>query len=231
PNIPGPSGSNQNGLVNVLNQQLATGATYIFANASVLDFRLGIMRTEAGKKPPLTGGPSMLQLYGITGLPTDPTITGGLTTQTITGLSQLGRQATNPQFQNPSNVDPRINYSWSWGRHSLKAGYEYLRINTDVQDTNPLMGLDTYSGQFSRPAGAVSKNLYILSDFMAGARSKYELATLLVLHWRQRLLFVYIQDDFKLNSRLTLNLGLRYNFSTPLYEDQNRLSNYDPRSN
>ncbi len=44
----------------------------------------------------------MLQLYGITGLPTDPTITGGLTTQTIRGFSQLGRQSTNPQFQNPS---------------------------------------------------------------------------------------------------------------------------------
>src|SRR5262245_12473186 len=59
PNIPGPSGSNQNGLVNVLNQQLAAGATYALANSSVLDFRLGIMHTEAGKKPPLTGGPSM----------------------------------------------------------------------------------------------------------------------------------------------------------------------------
>src|SRR5215831_2799109 len=231
PNIPGPSGSNQNGLVGVLNQQLAAGATYVVGKASVLDFRLGIMRTEAGKKPPLTGGPSMLQLYGITGLPTDPTITGGLTTQTITGLSQLGRQSTNPQFQNPSNVDPRINYSWTWGRQSFKAGYEYLRINTDVQDTNPLMGLDTYSGQFSRPAGALSNNLYNLSDFMFGARSQYELANLLVVHLRQRLHFAYLQDDFKVNSRLTLNLGMRYEFSTPLYEAQNRLSNYDPRTN
>jgi len=231
PNIPGPSGSNQNGLVNVLNQQLATGATYIFGNASVLDFRLGIMRTEAGKKPPLTGGPSVLELYGITGLPTDPTITGGLTTQTITGFSQLGRQSTNPQFQNPSNVDPRINYSWTWGRHSLKSGYEYLRVNTDVQDTNPLMGLDTYSGQFSRPAGALANNLYNLADFMFGARSQYELANLLVVNLRQRLHFAYVQDDFKVSPRLTLNLGVRYEFSTPIYEDQNRLSNYDPVSN
>jgi hypothetical protein len=231
PNIPGPSGSNQNGLVGVLNQQLAAGATLIAGKSSVLDFRLGIMRTEAGKKPPLTGGPSMLQLYGITGLPTDPTITGGLTTQTITGLSQLGRQSTNPQFQNPSNIDPRINYSWSWGRQSLKAGYEYLRVNTDVQDTNPLMGLDTYSGQFSRPAGALSNNLYNLSDFMFGARSQYELANLQVVHLRQRLHFGYVQDDFKVNPRLTINVGLRYEFSTPLYEDQNRLSNYDPKTN
>src|SRR5262245_35732141 len=231
PNIPGPSGSNQNGLVNVLNQQLTAGVTYVFANSSALDFRLGVMRTEAGKKPPLTGGPSMLSLYGITGLPTDPTITGGLTTQTITGFAQLGRQATNPQFQNPSNIDPRVNYTFNIGRHSLRTGYEYLRINTDVQDTNPLMGLDTYSSQFSRPAGAAANSLYNLADFMFGARSQYELADLLVVNLRQRLHYAYVQDDFKVNSRLTLNLGLRYEFSTPLYEDQNRLSNYDPKTN
>ncbi len=231
PNISGPSGSNQNGLVNVLNQQLAASVTYVFSNSSVLDVRLGIMHTEAGKKPPLTGGPSVLQLYGITGLPTDPTITGGLTTQTITGFSQLGRQSTNPQFQNPDNVDPRVNYSLNWGRHSLKTGYEYLRINTDVQDTNPLMGLDTYSGQFSRPTGAASNNLFNLADFMFGARSQYELANLQVVNLRQRLHYAYLQDDFKVSPKLTLNLGVRYEFSTPLYEAQNRLSNYDPKTN
>jgi hypothetical protein len=46
-----------------------------------LEVRLGISRIEAGKKPPLTGGPSMRELYGITGLPDDWTIIGGLTTQ------------------------------------------------------------------------------------------------------------------------------------------------------
>jgi hypothetical protein len=113
----------------------------------------------------------------------------------------------------------------------LKTGYEYLRINTDVQDTNPLMGLDTYSGQFSRPAGAAANNLYNLADFYFGARSLYELADLLVVNLRQRLHYAYLQDDFKVNSKLTLNLGVRYEFSTPIYEDQNRLSNYDPTTN
>ncbi len=231
PNIPGPSGSNQNGLVNVLNQQLAAGATYVFHNASALEFRLGISRIEAGKKPPLTGGPSVRALYGITGLPEDPTITGGLTTQTINGFSQLGRQATNPQFQNPFSVNPRVNYTFALGRHSLKTGYEYLAVNTDVQDTNPLMGLDTYNGQFTRPAGAAANNLYNLADFMFGLRSQYEFANLLVVKMRQRLHFAYLQDDFKVNSKLTFNLGVRYEFATPFYEDKNRLSNYDPTTN
>ncbi len=232
PNIPGPSGSNQNGVINILNQQLAGGATYAFANASALEFRLGISRIEAGKKPPLAGGPSMRELYGVAGLPDDPTVTGGLTTQTITGISQLGRQSTNPQFQNPFTVDPRVNYSFALGRHSLKTGYEYLAVNTDVQDTNPLMGLDTYSGQFSKPASsAPNNNLYNLADFMFGARSQYEFANLLVVHMRRRLHYAYLQDDFKVSQRLTLNLGARYEFATPYYESQNRLSNYDPATN
>lgn len=231
PNIPGPSGSNQNGFVDILNRQIIFGGTYAFENSSVLDLRAGYSRIDAGKRPPLTGGASVLELYGISGLPDDKSVTGGLTTQTITGLSQLGRQATNPQFQNPRNVDIRLSYSFLRGRHSFKTGYEYLAVNTDVQDTNPLMGLDTYSGQFSRPTGASANNLYNLADFYFGARSQYELANLLVVQLRQRLHFAYLQDDFKVNPKLTLNLGLRYEFATPFYEKNNQLSNYDPATN
>lgn len=231
PNIPGPSGSNQNGFVDILNRQLVLSATYAFQNASVLDLRLGFSKIDAGKKPPLTGGPSVRELYGITGLPEDKMVTGGLTTQTITGFSQLGRQATNPQFQNPRDADIRLSYAFARGSHSLKAGYEYLAVNTDVQDTNPLYGLDTYSGQFSRPTGATASNLYNLADFYFGARNQYELANLLVVNLRQRLHFAYIQDDFRLSPKLTLNLGLRYEFATPFFEKNNRLSNYDPVTN
>jgi hypothetical protein len=40
--------------------------------------------------------------------------------------------------------------------------------------------------------------------------------------------FAYLQDDFKVSSKLTLNLGVRYEFATPQWEDQNRLGNFDP---
>jgi Carboxypeptidase regulatory-like domain/TonB-dependent Receptor Plug Domain/TonB dependent receptor len=228
PTIPGPSGSGGNGYINVLNQQLVFGATYSFANGSALEARLGVSKIEGGKRPPLSGGPSVRELYGITGLPEDRTITGGLTTQTINGFSQIGRQATNPQFQNPFTINPRINYTRTISRHSLKAGYEYLSVDTDVQDTNPLMGLDTYAGQFSRPATAGGNTIYNLTDFLFGARNQYEFANLLVVEMQRRLHYAYLQDDFKVNNKLTLNLGVRYEFATPYTEANNRLSNFDP---
>ena len=228
PTIPGPSGSGGNGYINVLNQQLVFGATYAFANGSAIEARLGVSKIEGGKRPPLSGGPSVRELYGIMGLPEDRTITGGLTTQTINGFSQIGRQATNPQFQNPFTINPRLNYTRTISRHSLKAGYEYLLVNTDVQDTNPLMGLDTYAGQYSRPTTAGGNTLYNLSDFLFGARSQYEFANLLVVEMQRRLHYAYLQDDFKVNNKLTLNLGVRYEFATPYTEANNRLSNFDP---
>lgn len=228
PTIPGPSGSGGNGFINVLNQQLVFGSTYVLSSGSAFEARLGISKIEGGKRPPLSGGPSVRELYGITGLPDDRSITGGLTTQTINGFSQLGRQATNPQFQNPFTINPRFNYTTTIGRHSLKTGYEYLAVNTDVQDTNPLMGLDTYASQFSRPTGVGANTIYNLTDFFFGARSQYEFANLLVVEMQRRLHYAYLQDDFKVNQKLTLNLGVRYEFASPYTEAQNRLSNFDP---
>ncbi len=45
----------------------------------------------------------------MSGLPRDPRITGGLPTQLITGFSDLGRQATNPQWQFPKVYNPKVN--------------------------------------------------------------------------------------------------------------------------
>jgi hypothetical protein len=231
-NIDGPSGGNQNGRIYILAQQLVGGMTYVQSANAVWEARLGISRVEAGKMPPMIGGPSMRALYGITGLSEDPSLTGGLTPQSISGFSQLGRQSTNPQFQNPFSVNPKVSYTTNRDRHSIKVGFEYLAVNMDVQDTNPLYGLDSYSGQFSRLPGVTgSNNQYNLADFMFGARNQYELATLVVAQMRQRAYYTYIQDDIKVNSKLTLNLGVRYEFVTPYTEANNNLSNYDPTTN
>ena len=102
---------------------------------------------------------------------------------------------------------------------------------TEVQDVNPLYGRDQYAGQFTKPdASLAANNLYNLADFMFGQRSTYALSNLLVANLQQDMHFGYLQDDWRVNDRLTLNLGLRYEFATPWTEDDNVLSNWDPET-
>ena len=93
-----------------------------------------------GKEPPYLGGPNTAAEFNIPGLPSS--LAGGFNTQIIGGFSNptLGRQATNPQFQNPTSFNPKLNYSMVKGRHSIKVGYEFLAIRTEVLDINPLYG-------------------------------------------------------------------------------------------
>ena len=225
PPIPLPSGGGGNGNIYTRNKQLVLGSTYIPSDRSLLEVRFGWSNTQGGKNPPALGTSDN---FGISGLPTDPRIAGGLPSESITGYSAFGRQATNPQWQYPTVWNPKINYSWLKGRQSFKAGYEFQHINVEVQDVNPLYGLDSYTGQFSRPAGAAANNLYNLADFMLGLRSQYALSTFLVANMEQDLHFTYVQDDFRVNDNLTLNLGLRYEYATPMWEGNNVLTNFDP---
>jgi hypothetical protein len=232
PPIPGLAGGNSNGHVHVFNKALATGATWIMSPASLLSFHFGIDTTQGGKVPVDSGGPSMLQLFGITGLPTDPTVTGGLTAQSISGFSQLGRQPTNPQFQNPFLYDPKVDYTLIHGAHTIQAGYEFQGIHTEVADLNTIYGEDTYSGQFSKPGGGTGPSAtYNFADFLFGLRNQYQLETFYIPQMRQRMQFAYIQDDWKATQKLTINMGLRYEYATPLWEANNKLSNFDPATN
>jgi hypothetical protein len=228
PVMPLPSGGSGNSNVYASNKQLATGFTWARSGSSLLEFRFGWGATDGGKNPAALGTPNALEMYGISGLPTDPRISGGLPTTLITGYADLGRQATNPQWQYPTMWNPKLNYTWVLGKHSLKTGYEYQHISTEVQDVNPLYGRDRYGSQITRPTGAASNNLYNLGDFMFGYRSQYAISNILIANLRQQMHFAYIQDDWRLNNNLTLNVGLRYEYATPHYEADNILSNYDP---
>jgi outer membrane receptor protein involved in Fe transport len=232
PPIPGETSSPSNAYVNILNQQVAGGVTRTLGLTSLLEVRIGVSRTKAGKTALGTGSPNMFEAYGITGLPTDTVFAGGLTQQSVSGWTAWGRQSSNPQFQDPFVVDARLNYTWIRGRHTLKTGYEYQHINTDIDDVHPKYGADGYSGQFSRPTGAAADAAtFNLVDFLVGARNTYELVNPFVFELRQRMHFAYLQDDWRVSPDLTFNLGLRYELGTPQWEDNNYLTNFDPATN
>ena len=118
-------------------------------------------------------------------------------------------------------------------------GYEYLLIHTEVLDTNPLYGQDTYNGQFSKPtcaqlgqpSGCAVPNdpaSYNLADFIFGTPAIVSQGSYLVINLRQYVHSFYVQDDWRVTPKLTVNLGLRWDFATPLYERDNNYSNFDP---
>jgi hypothetical protein len=229
PAIPGPSGGNSNGNVRVLNWQIAYGLNYTLSPASLFDFRIGVSQTEGGKFPVFIGQPPMSVAYGIPGLPEDPRFAGGLNAQAVGGYTAFGQQSSNPQFQNPAVINPKVNYTLIRSRHSIKVGYEYQAIDTDIDDFNPKYGRDIYNSRFSIPAGVSStNNLYNLADFMFGLRNNYSLNNAVIINLRQRMHFFYLQDDFKVTQKFTINAGIRYELATPQWEDRNRISNFDP---
>ncbi len=240
PDITGASGGGGNGYIHAIQQQAAVGYTWTVTASSLLDARFGFDHILAGKEPPYIGGPSMDALYGIPGLPTSPNLTGGLNSQSVSGFNAFGRQTSNPQFQNPTSFNPKLNYSKIIGRHAIKLGYEFNAIRTEVLDVNPLYGADTYSGQFSKPTckliGPTCTSIpsdstsYDLADFIFGLPSTIQLGNNFVTNLRQHVHALYFQDDYRVTDKLTLNLGLRWEFATPIWERDNNWTNFDPAS-
>lgn len=229
--ITGFSGGNAIGFLDVFNQQGIAGMTFTQNPTTVWEYRFAVTRIGADRLPASIGGPSMRELFGITGLPEGPRIQGGVTPQDIVGFARIGRQSTNPQAQFPTSLNSRLNYSKILGKHNVKAGYEWLGLYIDVDDTNPLYGIDGYGGGFSRPTPGASNTNFSLADFYFGARSQYQLATQRVAKVRQQMHWMYLQDDFKVNSKLTLNLGIRYELTSPIFDAENKLANFNPRTN
>jgi hypothetical protein len=232
--IPGAAGGNANGNVYARNYEAVVGSTWTMSPNSVLEGRLGFTYTEGGKNP--IGLGNTVAGFQVPNLPTDPSFAGGLYSLNLGGgFSQLGRQNSNPQYQYPIVLDPKVNYTRILGRHSLKLGFEYQMIDTAIVDFHPKFGVDNYTGYYSNPnyptiSGSYLQQIYSLADFMFGARNHYEQNNNPLVHLRQRMYFGYLQDDFKVSQKLTLNLGVRYEFATPQWERDNHLANFNPQT-
>ena len=203
----------------------------------MLEFRFGGNYSHNGKLPSTVGQPTAG--FTIPNEPLDPSYAGGLISSSAGSFSQFGRQGSNPQYQYPLVYNPKVNYTKILGRHSLKMGFEFQNIQTDVSDFNPKYGQLSFTGYFSDPCYATNpscvnslsttaKDVYGLADYLYGAPNNYTLNNNPVAHYRQQMYFGYLQDDFKVSPKLTVNMGLRYEFATPQYTSDNKLANFDP---
>lgn len=233
--IPGQAGGGGNGTIHAYNRQVAAGVTHTFNQNSILDGRIGFTWTQGGKTPYLAGQQSLNTQAGIPGLPSDPSVIRALSSENVTGFTSWGAQGSNPQFQNPFVVDPKINYSILKGRNSMKLGWEFLSINTEIDDFNPVYGQENFNGAFSQNGAGTSdtgaREAAYLADFLTGARSTYQLNNFVIVNYHQYMNFFYFQDDIKISPKLTVNAGLRYELVTPQFVSGNHLANFDPTTN
>lgn len=111
-------------------------------------------------------------------------------------------------------------FSWNKGRHSIKIGGE-LSLNKDIQDT--LLnnyGVFTFSG-----AGATNN---ALANFLLGIPTGVTQDAPVTAYTNTWYTALFMQDDFRIHPRLTLNMGLRWDVQTPPTDPLNRVVNYVP---
>jgi Carboxypeptidase regulatory-like domain len=114
----------------------------------------------------------------------------------------------------------RDDVSWTKGRHQFKIGGS-LMLYQKVQDSfQQTQGAFVFSGFYTGNDFA---------DYLLGyANNYYESAVQGAGHWSNISMALYFQDNYRVNSRLTLNLGLRWDGIPHTYEANNQTSNFYP---
>ncbi len=117
--------------------------------------------------------------------------------------------------------------SWQKGRHSFKFGGEFRAAQFNLNIATGSAGQFNFTnGPTGSPADTNSG--FGFASFYLGAASNAYIDIPQVNGFRAKYLAFYGTDDWKLNSKLTLNLGLRYDMPIPVTEQANRMSYVDP---
>ena len=144
----------------------------------------------------------------------------------VGGYASVGDPITGPRntFQNTFDLSGAL--SWIHGRHELKFGGGYRR-----DQINALQGIATNG--FFVFAGIPSFEQFLYNDGFANFLSGNPVVFLqgggdFAREIRDRAINLYAQDNYKVNSRLTMNVGLRYEVPFPSTEEKNRVNLFVP---
>jgi hypothetical protein len=217
--------------------------TYLISGTLVNQFKYGAMQYYSPAiNPSFLNNAWAASTLGINGLPTGqtqqafPDVT--FTTTSNPDVTQWGPSASAGNVTN--NYVLLDNLQWIHGKHSLTFGgqYQWLQYNfeADRTGTSPLSitvsPKETEGFVGNNTVTAAANTGYDYASFMIGAidASTYTEYAQIATETGTRFhpFAFYANDDFKLNSKLTINAGLRWDYFPPFHEMQDRFSFLNP---
>ncbi|MCC6365776.1 MAG: carboxypeptidase regulatory-like domain-containing protein [Bryobacterales bacterium] len=186
------------------------------------ELRGGISFNDNPRQPP-TSGKQLVSEFGLVGLIDNLPDIPGIPKVNFSGVGitpiTVSQEWRHPGFRNRVyQVHEQLN--WLRGKHTVKMGDTISRVGFgDGQANASLFGNMTFSNRFTGQPYA---------DFLLGIPTTVSRAfpplEYGLTRWGHEL---FITDDFKVTQRLTLNLGLRYEYKPSWKEDNNMLSMFD----
>jgi outer membrane receptor protein involved in Fe transport len=160
----------------------------------------------------------------VPGVPEDPLFSGGVTGMNIIGYfgggAKIGSPNFSPKFQHTRQYEFLNTLSWLKGDHQFKFGINVLApMKNEYMDIPATRGSVRYRGRYTGNA---------VADYLLGYTSDAQLSNVWVVNQSHWATSFFAGDDWRLSPKLTLNLGLRYDFITPALEADDNQLNFDP---
>ena len=203
------------------------GLNYAIKSNMVNAFRAGFNRVHYISNSPSYGQqfpPANLQVPGV---PNDPLV-NGLTWFAPSAYAGLGEPLFTPTRSTTQDIQINDTLSIVHGKHLLKFGPQFRFDQFNLLQIGQPRGNMSFSGQFtSESAGLGDGSGNGLADMLVGLPITSIISSEVYFGNRQHTYGAFVQDTYRATSKLTLDLGLRWDYATPVYESQHRQSNWD----
>lgn len=204
--------------------------THIFTPRTVNELRLGYSRNHS-ERLQFNANLNLSQQLGIPGIPFSKD-NGGLPQFSVNGLNSFGSSEYQPtvEYQDVYHIIDSL--TLVRGRHTMKIGAEIKpRVNFTILQPPVPRGAFNFSGQFTADPNNVANTGLGAADFLLGVVESSQLSSFINDVFQQPGMFYYFQDDWKVSRKLTLNLGVRYEFVTHAMEKYNAEANFNIATN